>query len=131
MTSDLVTGDETARGMGLTERQAQALAAVTRLCAELGRMPSRSELATDLGCAKNNAVRLIDALVDRGELVATRPHGPLAGFGSRLDPVAVVLPEGVGAAIAAFCAARGERVANVVADAIVLHLDQVHLGGDE
>ncbi|MFC0243658.1 MULTISPECIES: ABC transporter permease [Rhodopseudomonas] len=125
MSDDLIIGDEAARGMGLTERQSLALEAVTKLCGEHGRMPSRSEVARELGCAKNNAVRLIDALVERGELVASAPHGPLAGFGDRCNPVAVVLPEFVSREVAAFCAAHGERVANVVADAIVLHLDQL------
>jgi hypothetical protein len=125
MSSDLIVGDETPRGMGLTERQSQALAAVTWLVSAEGRMPSRSELAKELDCSKNNANRLIECLVERGELVAVAPHGPLAGFGDTLDAVAVYLPRDIVRALAAFCGKRGERVTNVVIDAIVLHLDQV------
>ena len=115
------------RGMGLTERQRQALATITALAAATGRMPSRSELATAMGCNKNNANRLIECLVERGELAASDPHGPLAGFGDKAGghAIAVYVPREIVQALATYCANTGERVAAVASDAITLHLDQV------
>ncbi len=110
-------------GMGLTERQRDALAAITEFAARHGVMPSRRQLATALGCNPNNANRLIAGLVERGMLNSISPGGMLSGFGS--EGVAVFIPAHVAAALAAYCAANGERVPAVVADAVTLHLDAV------
>ncbi|BAL77060.1 LexA family protein [Bradyrhizobium cosmicum] len=113
-------------GMGLTSRQAAALAAITEHVALHGVMPSRRTLAKALGCNPNNAARLARALVERGELNAVSQGGALSGFGS--TGVAVFVPPHLAALLAAFCVENGERLTSVVADAIALHLDE--LGGE-
>ena len=113
-------------GMGLTPRMAECLRAITEHVALHGAMPSRRTLAALLGCNATNATRLAHALIERGELSSMTPGGPLSGFGR--DGVAVFVPAHVAAALAAFCVAHSEKLTAVVADAIVLHIDQ--LGGD-
>ena len=130
-------------GMGMTDRQAKALKALTAFVGRHGVMPSRTQLAQALGCSKNNAVQLITRLTERGELNSLTPGGPLSGFGR--GSVVVLLPPHLAAKLAAYCADHDERVAAVVADAIALHLDvltpvdessavarssQDHLGGE-
>jgi hypothetical protein len=113
--------------MGLTRRMADALRAITEHVALHGVMPSRSTLAAALGCAKNNANRLMMSLVERGELNSSARGGPLAGFGR--DGVSVFVPAHIAAKLAAFCVARSEKITAVVSDAITLHLDE--LEGEE
>jgi hypothetical protein len=113
-------------GMGLTSRQAAALAAITEHVALHGVMPSRRTLAKSLGCNPNNAARLAHGLVERGELNTVSPGGALSGFGSA--GVAVFIPPHLAAHLATFCVDNGERLTSVVADAVALHLDA--LGGD-
>ncbi len=108
-------------GMGLTAKQRVALDAVVLHVALHGAMPSRAVLAAQLGCNKNNAQRLITQLIIRAELHSASPGGVLAGFGSA--GVAVYVPSDIAARLARYCAANGERVPAVVADAIALHLD--------
>ncbi|MGC2780701.1 MAG: hypothetical protein WA418_34200, partial [Bradyrhizobium sp.] len=67
--------------VGLTPRMAEALRAITEHVALHGVMPSRRLLAAKLGRNPNNANRLIHALIERGELSAMTPGGPLSGFG--------------------------------------------------
>lgn len=110
-------------GMGLTPRMKAALDAITAHVGLHGVMPSRSTLAAAMGCSKNNAVQLINGLVERGELNSLTPGGALSGFGR--DGVAVFVPAHLAALLAAFCAANSERIPAVVADAIALHLDQL------
>ena len=112
-------------GMGLTERQREALVMITAWVGNHGMMPSRRQLAAAMGCSPNNAVRLMHGLAERGELNSISPGGPLTGFG--LGGVLVSVPPDVAAHLAQFCSLHGERLQNVVADAIALHLDQ--LGG--
>lgn len=110
-------------GMGLTPRMKEALAAIVGFVGRHGVMPSRRLLASELRCNPNNANRLMASLIERGELCSVTPGGALSGFGR--DGVAVFVPAHVAAALAAFCAARDEKISTVVADAIVLHLDQL------
>jgi hypothetical protein len=110
-------------GIGLTQRMREALAAIIGYVGCHGVLPSRASLAQALGCSKNNANRLMASLVERGELASYGRGGPLAGFGS--DGVAVFVPPDVAARLAAFCAGRDERVPAVVADAVMLHLDEL------
>ncbi len=110
-------------GICLTPRMAEALRAITEHVALHGVMPSRRLLAAKLGCNPNNANRLIHSLIERGELSAMTPGGPLSGFGHQ--GVAVFVPAHVAATLAAFCLAHGEKLTAVTADAITLHIDQV------
>src|SRR5882724_1509415 len=109
--------------MGLTTRMKDALEAITAHVALHGIMPSRSMLAAALGCHKNNANRLMASLVERGEVASLTPGGPLSGFGG--GGVAVFIAPHLAARLAAFCAANSEKITAVVADAIVLHLDEM------
>lgn len=111
--------------MGLTPRMKDALDAITRHVALHGVMPSRSSLASALGCNKTNAVRLIGSLIERGEVNSLTPGGPLSGFGR--DGIAVLVPAHIAAPLAMYCADNSERIAAVVADAITLHLDQLDI----
>lgn len=112
-------------GMGLTVRMLDALKAITEFVGRHGAMPSRSALAGVMGCSKNNANRLMDSLVERGELSAVTRNGwvSVAGFGR--EGVLISVRPHTAARLAAFCAANGERVTAVVDDAIELHLDQL------
>ena len=66
-------------GMGLTERQREALVMITAWVGNHGMMPSRRQLAAAMGCSPNNAVRLMHGLAERGELNSISPGGPLTG----------------------------------------------------
>lgn len=112
-------------GMGLTARQNEALQQIVAHVGRHGILPSRRMLAAELHCQPNNANRLMASLVERGELNAMTPGGPLTGFGR--DGVAVFVPAHIAADLANYCAVHGEKVVAVVADAIALHLD--HLAG--
>lgn len=109
--------------IGLTARMKVALEAITSHVAMHGVMPSRSSLAATLGCGKNNANRLMQSLVERGEVNSVSTGGALSGFGR--DGVAIFVPSHIAAQLAAYCLTDSERVGDVVADAILLHLDQV------
>lgn len=110
-------------GMGLTARQNEALHQIVAHVGRHGIMPSRRMLAAELHCQPNNANRLMTALVERGEVNAISPGGALTGFGR--DGVAVFIPAHIAADLANYCATHGEKVVAFVADAIVLHLDQI------
>ena len=113
------------QGMGLTERQRDALVMITGFVGRHGVMPSRRLLAAEMGCSPNNANRLMQGLVERGELNSLTRGGSLTGFGG--GGVFVSVPPDVASLLAQFCALHGEKLQFVVADAIALHLDQ--LGG--
>lgn len=100
-----MTDQPIAAAVGLTEAQANALAAITAFVGRHGAMPSRTQLAAELGCGHNNAQQMITRLIERGHLSTATPGGLLAGFGR--DGVLVSVP------------------AHVAARAITLHLDQV------
>lgn len=109
-------------GMGLTQRQTETLKAITEYVACHGVMPSRRALAAHIQRAPNSANQQMQALVERGELNTITPGGALSGFGR--EGVAVFIPSHIAAILAAFCLEHSEKVTAVVADAIVLHLDQ-------
>lgn len=108
----------------MTPRMKQALEAITVHVGLHGVMPSRAMLASALACNKNNANRLMQSLVERGEINSMTPGGALTGFGR--DGVAIFIPTHLAAQLASFCATNSEKVQAVVVDAIALHLD--HLG---
>lgn len=118
-----------AAAVGLTVKQAAALDAITVFVGRHGVMPSRRQLAAELGCGVDNAQQLITRLIERRHLSTLTAGGQLSGFGQ--DGVAVFVPAHLAAQLAAFCAARSERVTAVVADAIALHLDQLEALADE
>lgn len=114
-------------GMGLTQRMRDTLDAITAFVARHGQMPSRRTLAVAMDTSLNNSTRLTMSLIERGELNTATPGGVLTGFGS--EGVAVFIPAHLASQLAAFCAEHSEKITAVVADAIVLHLDQA--GEDE
>ncbi len=118
--------DVPANGMGLTARMVDALAAITEFVGRHGVMPSRRLLAAAMSCSPNNANRLMQGLVERGELSTVTQGGALAGFGR--EGVLISVRPHTAARLAAYCAANGERVTAVADDAIDLHLDV--LAGD-
>ena len=110
-------------GMGLTQRQRDALTMITAFVGRHGIMPSRRLLAAEMDCSPNNAARLMHGLAERGELNSLSPGGPLTGLG--LVGVMVSVPPDVAAKLAQFCSLHNEKLQHVVADAIALHLDQL------
>ncbi|MHC2241512.1 ABC transporter permease [Bradyrhizobium elkanii] len=110
-------------GMGLTARMVDALAAITAFVGRHGVMPSRRTLAAAMSCSPNNANRLMQRLVERGELSTASPGGVLIGFGR--EGVLISVRPHTAARLAAFAAAAGDKVTAVADDAINLHLDAV------
>lgn len=105
---------------GLTERQAQALRFIADRIAG-GVSPSLTEIGAHLGIAYRSGVhRLLVGLRERGR-IDWHDHKQRS---IRLMPDAgYVLPAAVQLALEQYCAARGERAAGVVGDAVALHLD--------
>ncbi|MGY3527716.1 ABC transporter permease [Bradyrhizobium sp. USDA 4452] len=114
--------DVPANGMGLTRRMVDALAAITEFVGRHGAMPSRRTLAEAMRCSPNNANRLMQGLVERGELSTVSQGGPLAGFGR--EGVLISVRPHTAARLAAFALATGDRMTAVADDAINLHIDQ-------
>ncbi|UGA47126.1 ABC transporter permease [Bradyrhizobium quebecense] len=112
-------------GMGLTARMVDALKAITEFVGRHGAMPTRRALADVMGCNPNNANRLMDSLVERGELSAVTRRGWVAVAGFGRDGVLISVRPHIAARLAAYCAANGEKVTAVADDAIQLHLDQL------
>jgi repressor LexA len=105
----------------LTDRQRGVLAFITARLAAGGEAPSYEEIAAGCGLGSRGQVAaIVAALVERGHLVQL-PHKKR----SLALPAVASLPPGLRARLAAYCAARGESDADVIADAIALHLDIV------
>lgn len=109
--------------VGLTAKQKETLDAITAFVGRHGAMPSRRQLAAELGCSPNNATQLITRLIERRLVSTVTPGGALSGFGG--EGVSVFVPAHLVAQVAVYCADNAERVSAVVADAIALHLDQL------
>jgi hypothetical protein len=105
--------------IGLTAAMKDALDVIVGFIGRHGAAPSLELLAAELGCGKSNAQRLVDSLHERGAI--TRSARGLIALGS--GGVSVVVPADVAARLAVYCAAHGEPLAAVVADALLLHLD--------
>ncbi|MGX1353496.1 DNA-binding transcriptional MocR family regulator [Bradyrhizobium elkanii] len=113
-------------GMGLTRRMVDALTAITEFVGRHGAMPSRRTLADAMGCSPNNANRLMQGLVERGELSTVTQGGMLAGFGR--EGVLISVRPNTAARLAAFSVATRDKVTAIADDAINLHLDMLEGG---
>ena len=106
---------------GLTPRQATVLAVIRDHIASNGHAPSYREIAAATGVRNPSAVSgMLDRLRQRGCVDWT----PGRGRSLRL-----VTDDGLPATIAArldrHCALTGDRPADVIADAVLLHLDEL------
>lgn len=109
---------------GLTREMQRAHDAVLAYLATQGRMPSRRELAAALGQkSQSGAQRLIESLVARGYLTRL----PRKAFAIALTDAAevgrIALPLPLAAKLEAYCRLRGDKPADVIADAVALFLD--------
>lgn len=108
---------------GLTELETRALTAISAGLS-VGQCPTRAELADLLGIGnKSNAQRLIESLINKGHLVRLRYRAKGLALASGGGTPELSAP--VAAALADFCTRRGEAPDAVIADAIMLHIDQV------
>lgn len=117
-------------GMGLTIRQGETLAALRKYTEENGRSPTCTELCEAMGSKSRGLVhRWLEALRERGHIdwVPRRTQSIVI-----LDQQQTfTLPLKVALALAQFCAAHNERSADVVADAVALHLDATEKRAEE
>lgn len=139
----------TMTGMGLTPRQAECLTAIRSYIAKHGYSPSYADLQQALGCAsKSNVVVILRGLQARGHVqwtpYATRSlrlttpcplpdPPPRAGEGAEHSEAGggALLPPDLQERLTRFCAARGEAEHDVIADAVLLHLDALESDGVE
>lgn len=108
--------------MGLTRRQADCLAIIRAYIAEHGCSPSYAELMGALGCrSKSTVARLLDGLKVRGHVDWTPRVERTLTLVERRAPSS--LSPDLQNRLACFCAEHGEEVEDVIADAVLLHLD--------
>lgn len=109
--------------MGLTQRQAECPDFITGHILLAGESPTQAEIADGIGTASMGHVQqLLRALKERGFL-AWQPGKPRSITLTRGGPISLA-PELL-IQLDAFCAERGEDRDAVVADALVIHLDQL------
>lgn len=109
-------------GYGLTPRQLQALDFVRGAIARDPWPPSVREVAAALGTGVSSAQRLLTELRRRGHI----DWIPGARRSLRLAGTVPLFPEGpLAARLDRHCAATGDRPADVIADAVALHLDEL------
>jgi SOS-response transcriptional repressor LexA len=107
---------------GLTERQKNAFDAIVAFQNTFGRAPSVRELATAIGGAVSVTQWLIDQLQDRGYI--TRLAGKSCSI-AVIDPMQVpAFPPRTQAMLEAYCRLNNERSEDVIADAVLIFLDQ-------
>jgi SOS-response transcriptional repressor LexA len=107
---------------GLTERQKKAFDAIVAFQNTHGRAPTVRELATAIGGAVSVTQWLIDQLQDRGYI--TRLAGKSCSI-AVVDPTQVpAFPPRTQAMLEAYCRLNDERPEDVIADAVLLFLDQ-------
>jgi hypothetical protein len=104
----------------MTASMKRALEAILSFVSLHGATPSIQGLASQLGCARSNANRLLNCLHERGHITRGSQFLALGGGG-----VAVIVPADIAAKLATFCKGNGESISAVTADAIVLHLDSL------
>lgn len=109
---------------GLTPRMAEALGFIARRIEADGTPPSLQEIASELGIGSRMRAREL--------LRGLRERGHIDWIDGRERSLRILPPEGIGGLdavlserLATFCASRGERVADVIADAVALHLDSL------
>jgi len=109
---------------GLTAKQQDAFDAILAHQAEHGLTPTIAELAAALGVSsKSTAVRLILALEERGYIVRMPFRArSIAVIDADALPKRGMTVE-LRAKLLAYCRSRGEKPADVIADAVALFLD--------
>lgn len=113
---------------GLTARQAQVLLFIAGRIDATGLSPSVGEIAARIGYRnKSGTHAILCRLRERGRITWThhcansiRITPPAA---AALPPHAYELPDALRVALNRFCMANGENAADVIADAVALHLD--------
>ncbi len=108
--------------MGITSRQRDALAFIGAYIEQHGCSPSLGDIAAAMQYrSKSAAHRVVAELKQRGYLTASRLPRSIALRSGQPAP-SYVLPPQVQSMLAGYCAASGECAADVVADAVALHL---------
>lgn len=114
-----------AQPMGLTQRQGDVLAFVRAYVASKGRPPALREIAAGIGIRSIGRIHeLLCALETRGHIKTLAGKTRSLVLISR-SPDSFVLPPNVQAELDRFCTTTGEQQAAVVADAVMLHLDEL------
>ncbi len=108
---------------GLTRRQAEALVIIRRCAARDGFAPTIRELGAELGLKSPEGVsRILHDLRRRGHV----DWLPGKARSLRLTAGASIgLPDHLASRLDRYCAETGDRPADVIADAVALHLDEV------
>lgn len=135
--------------MGLTKRQADCLDAIRSYIDKHGFSPSYSDLCRLLGCkSKSTVTRLLERLQERGYVQCTPNRGrslrlttpcrvshppPFTGEGNHAQHGGGGAPPtpDLQARLARYCAESGEADRDVIADAVLLHLDEIESDGVE
>jgi SOS-response transcriptional repressor LexA len=110
---------------GLTAKQARVLGFIAERLDAGGPAPSLSEIARATGLKRRHqAHAIVCALKARG-YVDWIPNTPRSLRLLPAIPDSPRLPEETGRALAAHCACTGDEPADVIADAVALHLDEL------
>lgn len=121
--------------IGLTPHQKQTLDFLKSYQAEHGGVsPTFAEILEHLGAkSKSRVSEILIALEERGHIrrLANKPRA--IEIVSERSPVS--LPPHIDARLRSYCAKHGERPADIIADAVDLHLDELerdsaHAHGD-
>lgn len=105
---------------GLTARQAQALLFIAGAIETGGLSPTLREIGAHLGLKGKSGVHaLLINLRDRGRIT----WQPRRTRSILIAAAGYTLPRGLQIALDCFCIANEERAGDVVADAVMLHLD--------
>ena len=111
---------------GLTPQMRAALDFIVSYTGKHRVSPSQQDIADAIGVtAKSSVTRIIHSLKDRGYI-------DFAAYKSRSIVVlttgeSITLPVDTIARLYAFCKATGDKPADVVADAVTLHLDELSM----
>lgn len=111
--------------VGLTPHQKQTLDFLRAYKAEHAVFPTFSEIAAHVGAKSNSRVsEILVALAERG-YIRRLPNKARAIELIDIESAGASLPPHIEARLRSYCAERGEHPADVIADAVVLHLDEV------
>lgn len=109
-------------GFGITARQADALHFIRAFHAQNGKYPSFSEIADGIGVKSRSTVtQLLKGLQERGRIRRLPRRVRAIKIIDHTVPGA--LPAAVQAQLNDYCEAFDEKPADVIADAVTLHLD--------
>ena len=117
---------------GTTDRQNEALAFLRTFRMRHGVYPSHAEIAAGLDLkSKSSVTKLLDGLEQRGQIRRLHRMPRAIEVIDHNTPDIVfsnlALPVATQAKLDAFCAAHGEKPADVINDAVIFHLDQMEV----